>query len=292
MRICDIASRLVLYFLLIMLCLFILCLHCPGQVSSKNFYWSLFLKGKPQGNMGIKTKGTEFKRNMREYQLVLSIPGKSKVTYTFNLDSVPKQYYVLNDWKSSPQRANTTIKINSQVLTNFGFEFPNYNSQGFEISRLLRTGENTIDIELGAGSDELWLRGTILTEDASLVRNVELMPDLLPGYAKTFALTFLILGILYLVWFFFNRTLYKNMDVYSASFALIGIMITCVATAYSFLLVTRMIGVSVFFLVFTLILAIAAMLSVKKTEDSFKKSVTTDTGAIGGGEPSGGDFNF
>ncbi len=102
----------------------------------------------------------------------------------------------------------------------------------------------------------------------------------------------MVLGVLYLVWFFFNRTLYKNMDVYSASFALIGIMITCVATAYCFLLVTRKITISIVFLVLTFLLAVTAMVSVKRTESGFKRSVATDTGPIGEETSGGGDFNF
>lgn len=268
-----------------------LCPRCHAQ-AAHNFFWSLFIKGKSQGNMKITTDGTEFTSTTRDSQLVMNVPDRSRLTYTFTLDSVPAQYYILNDWKSSPKRAIARIKINNQILSNMVLEYNNYLSQGFEISRLLRSGENTIDLELGSGSDELWIRGTILTENPSLARNVEFLPDLLPGYAKTFALILLFLGLLYLIWFFFNRTLYKNMDVFSASFSLIGIMIASVATAYCFLLVSKKIGFSIFFLVFTLILAIAAMISVKRTESGFKRSVATDTGPIGEDTSSGGDFNF
>lgn len=265
----------------------------PCEGASGNFYWSLFIRGKLQGNMKeIKSDGTEFQRTSDNVQLVLNQPGKSKLTYVFELNEVPSQYYILNDWRSNPRRSTARININGQELSTMNLEVPRYISQGFEISSLLKKGVNTIAIELDNVSDELWVRGTILTENPSLARNVELIPELLPSYAKVFAIILLILGILYLIWFFFNRTLYKNLDVYSASFALIGIMIASIASAYSVLLVTKMMTFSIVILVLTIILAFLAMISVKRTESNFAKSVSTEGGSEEPTTTTGGDFNF
>jgi hypothetical protein len=200
---------------------------------------------------------------------------------------------MINDWKSHPGKALVSIRVNGSLLKSFTIGCTRYISQSLGISHLLRQGSNAVDIELLEGSQQLWMRGTIFTENSSLVRNMELLPNLFPVYAKTLALVFLVMGLLYLVWFFFNRALYRNMDTYSASFALIGIMLTCLGTAYCFLLpVTRMIKTSIVFLLFTILLALAAMWSVKKTNSKIRQNTSIE-GLSKSEEPaSGGDFNF
>jgi hypothetical protein len=262
--------------------------------SSRNFFWSLFIKGSFQGNLQMQSQETRFERLSGDTtHLTLSTPGRSSLTYTFNLDEIPPQYYMLNDWQSYPRRARVSIKVNGQVFSNLSIECPRYISQGFEIPHMLRRGTNTIDISLDPGGDSLLIRGTILTMNPSLARNVELLPSLVPKYAKLFAIIFLALGLLYLVWFFFNRTLYKNMDTYSASFALIGIMIASVATAYCVLLdIKNMVNTSIVILVTTIILALLSMVSVKRSEDSSARRLSSVDGESASSEPVSGDFNF
>jgi hypothetical protein len=275
--------------------LFLLCALVMAQDrSSRSFFWSLFIKGSFQGNLQMKSQDTRFERLSGDTQhLTLAVPGRSSLNYTFTLDEIPAQYYMLNDWQSYPRRARVSIKVNDQVFSNLSIECPRYISQGFEIPHMLRRGTNTIDISLEPGGDSLLIRGTILTENPSLAKNVELLPNLVPKYAKTFAIIFLVLGILYLVWFFFNRTLYKNMDTYSASFALIGIMIASVASAYCILLdIKNMINTSIVILVTTIILALLSMLTVKRSEDGSAKRLSSVDGESEASEPVSGDFNF
>jgi len=259
----------------------------------KYFFWSLFTRGKHQGNLQVQSEATSFVLSGGSYNLVLARPGNSALRYTFTLDQVPGEYYIINDWKSYPEKAIITVRVNGTVLKSFTIGCATYISQSLEISHLLRPGANTVEMTLLEGSQQLWMRGTIFAGNSSLARNLELIPNLFPVYAKTFALVFLVLGLLYLVWFFFNRALYRNMDTYSASFALIGIMLACLGVAYCFILpVTRMIQTSMVFLAFTIMLALAAMWSVKKTDSRIRQGAPVE-GLSKSEEPaSGGDFNF
>lgn len=270
-------------------------LPAQNRKDTKDFFWSLFDKGKLQGNMQIKPTETEFVATSNGFnQLALKVPGKSSLRYIFTLSSTPSQYYMLSEWKSNPgnKLAAIRIKVNGTLLSSFSSGFPKYLSQGFEISRLLKAGENTVDIDLQEGGSELWIRGTLFTENPSLARNVQLLPDLLPAYAKTMALALLILGVLYLIWFFFNRTLYTNMDVFSASFALIGIMISSIATGYCCLLIPDKMKMSFVFLGITVILTLLALLSSKRG-DGASGSTTSESESSGEEKvTSSGDFNF
>ncbi|MDQ7824122.1 MAG: hypothetical protein RDV48_15075 [Candidatus Eremiobacteraeota bacterium] len=261
--------------------------------SSRNFFYSLFIKGRPEGTLVIKPQAALFEKESNgEYTLKLTSPKTSSLTYSFTLDEVPGEYYMLNDWMSSPSEAEMNIFINGrEFIPSMKNRINHYISQGFEISRELRKGENTVAITLESG-DQLWIRGTIFADNPSLAKNVSNLPDLIPKYGKTAALVLGILVILYFIWFFFNRTLYSNMDAYSASFALIGIMIAGFAAGYCWLVIPRMQKWSLVYLACTVVLALISMLSAKKGEDAFQKSVAIEGEARQEDKPSGTDFNF
>jgi len=270
-------------------------LTAQNRKETKDFFWSLFDKGRLQGNLQIKPTDTKFITTSNGFnQLALMTPGKSSLRYVFTLSSMPSHYYMLNEWESNPgdKLASVRINVNGTQLTVFKSASPKYMSQGFEISKLLKAGENTVDIDLLQDGSALWIRGTLFTENPSLARNVELMPDLLPAYAKALALVLLVLGVLYLIWFFFNRTLYKNMDVFSASFALIGIMISSIATGYCCLLIPDKMKMSFVFLGITVFLTLLALLSGRRG-DAASRGMASESESSGEEKvTSGGDFNF
>lgn len=237
--------------------------------------------------------------------LDLRRPGSSEVSFTFTLAEKPKEFYAVMD--VYPFVSIMRIEVNGSLFhdVQFGEGFIEFFSEGVEISKLLKQGENKVTIRLasptaGYKSKELRIKSVVFTCDPTILGSSRKLPNLIPAYAKAFAAALLIVTLLYIVWFLLNRSLYKNLDVYSASFAIIGIMIMSVATAYSIMLVKTKTVITVVFLVIVLILTIMAMLSAKKAAGSDSDGGGTgeyagnaDSGSSGGdGDKESRSFDF
>ncbi len=261
--------------------------------ATPEIYWGLFIKGVYQGNMPSQTKDADFVTTPEGNTcLDLKVPGSSEVGFTFTLDEQPKEFYAVLDM--FPLASILRIEVNGTLFRDipFGEGFVEFFSEGMEISQLLKQGENRVTIKLASptsdnASKELKLQSVVFTRDPTILGSSQKLPDLIPPYAKIFAIVLLILTVLYIIWSFLNRSLYQNLDVYSASFALIGIMIMAIATAYSILLVKTKIVVTIVFLVMVIILTVIAMISAK---GSVEKDINTvDSGSPESGDSSGGD---
>jgi len=279
-------------------------------------FWGLFTKGEYQGNMASQTQNTVYLANPDGTTcLDLRSPGKSEVSFTFTLDEKPKEFYALLE--IFPSVSILRIEINGSLFhdVQFGEGFIEFFSEGLEISRLLKQGENRVTVRLASptaeySSKEFRIKSAVFTHDPTVLGSTVNVPNLVPPYAKAFATVLLIVTLLYIIWFLLNRSLYKNLDVYSASFAIIGIMIMSIATAYSIVLVKTRIVLTAVFLAIVIVLTIIAMLSAKKagisdsdaggsgreyaeSADSGGTSADSGGGAgSSGGDKENGSFDF
>jgi hypothetical protein len=301
-------------------CLLVLLLTsgiCSSPASTApEIFWGLFTKGEYQGNMASETKNTVYLANPDGATcLDLRSPGKSEVSFTFTLDEKPKEFYALLE--IFPSVSILRIEINGTMFhdVQFGEGFIEFFSEGLEISKLLKQGENRITIRLASptaeySSKEFKIKSVVFTHDPTVLGSTVNVPNLVPPYAKAFATALLIVTLLYIVWSLLNRSLYKNLDVYSASFAIIGIMIMSIATAYSVVLVKTKIAMTVVFLAIVILLTVIAMLSARKagisdsdaggsgreyagSADSGGTSADSGGGAgSSGGDKENGSFDF
>jgi len=278
-------------------CLLTSCSALSGQ--GGELYWGLFIEGHYQGNLKKHSlHGANYVRaEDGTYFLHMNTPGSSSATFTFPLKGKPAEYYVLIDMIPNP--ACIDLEVNGQAGNPIGYSgFNDYKSWGYEISNHLREGDNTVAVKLCSPegelkSEQVKLRGIVFTADPTTMGSEKGLPAVISPYAKAFGIILLVLVVLYFIWTLFNRALYRNLDTYSASFSLIGIMIMSVATAYAVLLTKDKIAVTVTLFACIAILTIAAVLSEKRDKSTFEKNVEAGTGSeSSGSDRGGGDFNF
>lgn len=134
--------------------------------------------GTPVGNITITYENASMEQEPGGIShLLLDSPGRSRLTGTFTLDKIPDRLFVQINHRTStvhPITYNSTyaIDVNGQRCNQMEIYFDLYTIMGYDITRYVRSGDNTFSIVLEpTAKTSLWVRQIDISPVVSFVES-------------------------------------------------------------------------------------------------------------------------